>query len=76
MKSRDVVGRRVVAVHQVRRHDGRIGMYTHVQAIELEGEVFLLPDTREHDYEYGQTMQVVRPGDAETFRKWIKEEDE
>jgi len=75
MKSRDVVGRRVVAVHQLRRHDGRIGMYTHIQAIELEGGVFLLPDTREHDYEYGQEMLVVRPGDADTFRTWIKGEE-
>ena len=73
MRSRDVVGRQIVAVHQCRRHDGRLGMYTHVNAIELEGGIFLIPDTREQEnLDYGQEVQVLRPEDPERFRKWIK----
>ncbi len=73
MRSRDVVGRQIVAVHQCRRHDGRLGMYTHVNAIELEGGIFLIPDTREQEnLDYGQEMTLVRPEDPENYRKWIK----
>ena len=73
MRSRDVVGRKIVAIHQYRRAAGIARCpFVDVQAIELEGGVFMIPDTVETDSDYGHNMRVFRPTDPELFVEHLK----
>ena len=73
MRSRDVVGRKIVAIHQYRRAAGIARCpFVDVQAIELEGGVFMIPNTVETDWDYGHNMRVLRPTDPESFVEHLK----
>ena len=64
MKTRGIVGKRIVRIHQERGATGRGDSVTNVTAIELEGGAMLIPrtfETERGDYWHTFDVRKVRP---------------
>lgn len=71
MRSRDVVGKRIVKVHQQRVNDGRGGTVWDLDSLELEDGTRLIPMTIETEGDYCHKLLVSKPERGRKVReKW------